>query len=124
MKLTTSLAAVLLAAGHAAAASDNKGAVEGCLSGKKVPASYPGDSDYDELAEPFNLRLQYKPAAIVLPETNEHVQDAVVCASRCGLKVQAKSGGHSYASFSSGGKNGSMGMSLARALEASTDCMQ
>lgn len=107
MKFLPTLTAGLLAAGHAAAAPNNK-AVDDCLTGKKVPASFPGDADYDELAEPFNLRLQYKPAAIVLPQTNKHVQDAVVCASQCGLKVQAKSGGHSYASFSSGGKNGSM----------------
>lgn len=32
----------------------------------------------------------------------------MTCAAASGLKVQAKSGGHSYASFSSGGKNGSL----------------
>ncbi|KAF9731799.1 hypothetical protein PMIN06_012552 [Paraphaeosphaeria minitans] len=106
MKFLSTIAAGLLAAGYAAAVANK--AVDACLKGNKVPASYPGDWDYDELAEPFNLRLQYKPAAIVLPETNKHVQDAVVCASQSGLKVQAKSGGHSYASFSSGGKDGSM----------------
>jgi FAD/FMN-containing dehydrogenase len=110
MKFLSTLVAGLLAASNAAAAPNK--AVDACLKGKKVPASYPGNADYDELAEPFNLRLQYKPAAIVLPETNKHVQDAVICASQYGLKVQAKSGGHSYASFSSGGKNGSMSKSL------------
>lgn len=70
------------------------------------------DSDYAELVEPYNLRLPYKPAVVVLPETNQHVQDAVVCAGQSGLKVQAKSGGHSYASFSSGGKDGSMMIDL------------
>ncbi|KAJ4289799.1 hypothetical protein N0V90_011130 [Kalmusia sp. IMI 367209] len=104
MRFLSTAVAGLLAAGQATARTS----VSSCLDNKGVPASYPGDSDYDELAEPFNLRLQYKPAAIVLPETNQHVQDAVVCASECALKVQAKSGGHSYASFSSGGKNGSL----------------
>jgi hypothetical protein len=49
---------------------------------------------------------------VVLPTTNQHVQDAVVCAAQAGLKVQAKSGGHSYANWSSGGKDGSMMISL------------
>lgn len=110
MKFLSTLTAGLLAVSHVTAAPNK--AVDACLKGKKVPASYPGEANYDELAEPFNLRLQYKPAAIVLPETNKHVQDAVVCASQSGLKVQAKSGGHSYASFSSGGKNGSLSTSL------------
>ncbi|KAF1834659.1 FAD-binding domain-containing protein [Decorospora gaudefroyi] len=70
------------------------------------------DTEYPELAEPYNLRLPYKPAVIVLPITNQHVQDAVVCAAQAGVKVQAKSGGHSYASFSSGGKDGIMQINL------------
>lgn len=70
------------------------------------------DAEYAELVEPFNLRLPYKPAVVVLPTTNQHVQDAVICAAQSGLKVQAKSGGHSYASFSSGGKDGSMIINL------------
>lgn len=80
-----------------------------CLSGKKVPYKVSTDAEYSQLAEPYNLRLPYKPAVIVLPTTNQHVQDAVVCGGKAGLKIQAKSGGHSYASFSSGGKDGSMG---------------
>jgi FAD/FMN-containing dehydrogenase len=77
-----------------------------------VPYKMTSDAGYADLAEPYNLRLPYKPAAIVIPTTNKHVQDAVVCASQSGLKVQAKSGGHSYASFSSGGKDGSMMIDL------------
>jgi hypothetical protein len=37
---------------------------------------------------------------IVLPSTKQHVSDAVICASQAGIQVQAKGGGHSYASFS------------------------
>jgi hypothetical protein len=70
------------------------------------------DEDYSELAKPYNLRLPYKPAAIVLPTTNQHVQDAVVCAAQAGLKVQAKSGGHSYANYNTGGKDGAMQINL------------
>lgn len=70
------------------------------------------DAEYADLAAPYNLRLPYKPAVIVLPITEQHIQDAVVCAAQAGLKVQAKSGGHSYASFSSGGKDGAMVINL------------
>lgn len=83
-----------------------------CLNGKNVPYKMTSDGDYASLVEPFNLRLQYKPAVVVLPTTNQHVQDAVVCAGQAGIKVQAKSGGHSYASFSTGGKDGAMMINL------------
>ncbi|KAL1602633.1 hypothetical protein SLS60_006050 [Paraconiothyrium brasiliense] len=88
------------------------GSATQCLSGKKVPYKISSDAAYTQLAEPYNLRLPYKPAVIVLPTTNQHVQDAVVCGAKAGLKIQAKSGGHSYASFSSGGKDGSMVIDL------------
>ncbi|KAF1938468.1 FAD-binding domain-containing protein [Clathrospora elynae] len=83
-----------------------------CLNGKNVPYKMTSDSEYAGLVEPYNLRLPYKPAVVVLPITNQHVQDAVVCAAQAGLKVQAKSGGHSYASFSSGGRDGAMQINL------------
>ncbi|KAA8619913.1 Carbohydrate-binding module family 18 protein [Pyrenophora tritici-repentis] len=83
-----------------------------CLNAKDVPYKMTSDAAYTDLAKPYNLRLPYKPAVIVLPITNQHVQDAVVCAGQAGLKVQAKSGGHSYASYSSGGKDGSMQINL------------
>jgi hypothetical protein len=56
--------------------------------------------------------LAYKPAAIILPTTAQQVSDAVVCAGKNNLKVQARSGGHSYASFSTGGKDGSVVIDL------------
>jgi hypothetical protein len=82
--------------------------LEYILGSKNVPVKWINDPAYGDLTEPFNLRLQYKPIAVVIPTTNQHVQDAVVAAGNCGVKVQAKSGGHSYASFSSGGQDGSM----------------
>jgi hypothetical protein len=82
------------------------------LNGKNVPYKMTSDSDYDALVKPYNLARPFKPSVVVLPQTQQNVQDAVVCAGQAGLKVQAKSGGHSYASFSSGGKDGSMMISL------------
>lgn len=70
------------------------------------------DSDWAKIIEPYNTRLPYTPAVVVLPTTNQHVQDAVICAAQDGLKVQAKSGGHSYSSNGLGGKDGSMSINL------------
>jgi FAD/FMN-containing dehydrogenase len=92
-----------------------------CLTGKNVPYKKASDAAYADLVEPYNLRLPYKPAVVVIPTTNQHIQDAVLCASQAGIKVQAKSGGHSYASFSSGGKDGSMMIDLQSLQAISVD---
>lgn len=49
---------------------------------------------------------------IVLPTITHHLIDAVLCATESSVIVQAKSGRHSYASFSSGGQNGAMVIDL------------
>ena len=83
-----------------------------CLTSKRVPISQVSQPNFTQLAKPFNLRLVYVPAAIALPTTSQHVADAVICASASNIKVQAKSGGHSYASYSSGGQNGTLVVDL------------
>lgn len=82
------------------------------MSAKNVPIRLISSPDFPGLAKPYNLRLAYTPAVIVLPTTTQHVSDAVVCAGKNNVKVQAKGGGHSYASFSSGGQSGSMVIDL------------
>lgn len=82
------------------------------MNAKNVPYKLASNAEYAELVEPYNLRLPYKPAVVVVPTTNQHVQDAVLCAAQAGLKVQAKSGGHSYANFGNGGKDGSVVINL------------
>ena len=88
--------------------ADSVVAAVACLKTKQVPASLPGDADFAGLEIPFNIRLNYTPAIIVIPSTNEEVAGVVCCAADNGLKVQARSGGHSYASFSTGGRDGSL----------------
>ena len=83
-----------------------------CLASKNVPVKFSSSSDFSSLAQPYNLRLAYTPAVIVVPTTTKHVSDSVVCAGKSNVKVQAKSGGHSYASYSSGGQSGSMVIDL------------
>jgi len=56
--------------------------------------SFPSSSSFSQLCQPYNIRLQYTPAIIVLPKTPQHVCKAVLCAKGLG-KVQAGSGGHS-----------------------------
>ena len=88
---------------------DERGAsLVDCLQGAQVPTSRQWDSNFTQLSKPYNLRLPYRPAAIALPQTPEHVSKAVTCAAEAGIKVQPKSGGHSYSSFSLGGQDGSL----------------
>lgn len=84
-----------------------------CLTQRNVSIRLISSSDFAQRSKTYNLRQQWTPAVIVLPTTVQHIQDAVVCADQNdGIKIQAKSGGHSYASFSSGGQNGSMMIDL------------
>ena len=60
----------------------------------------------------FNHRLLFKPVDIVFPADASGVAKAVKCASEANVSVTARSGGHSYASNSAGGKNGSLVVDL------------
>ena len=67
--------------------------LQDCLASKNVPVYFPLSPEFSQLAEPYNLRLVYTPAVIVLPTTEQQVSDAVICAGKYNVKVQAKSGG-------------------------------
>ncbi|KAI2627552.1 putative glucooligosaccharide oxidase [Hypoxylon sp. NC1633] len=64
------------------------------------------DPDWAAYSSTYNLRLPATPAIVVLPITKDHVGLVVTYAAAHGLKVQARSGGHSYASYSNGGVDG------------------
>ncbi|MCJ1250886.1 hypothetical protein MMC30_008114 [Trapelia coarctata] len=83
-----------------------------CLTTSNVLFASPLDESYAAEYEPYNLRLQYKPIAIAYPTTEDQVSLTVSCAASCGVKVQAKSGGQSFASYSSGGQDGSIVVDL------------
>lgn len=83
-----------------------------CLAAKAVPTVLNSSPNWTTLAAPYNLRLQPTPLAITIPNTPKQVSDAVTCAAAAGFKVQARSGGHSYGSYSLGGKNGSLVVDL------------
>lgn len=86
--------------------------LQDCLAAKNVPVFFATSAGFSQLAQPYNLRLAYTPAVIVVPTEAGQVTNAISCAAASNVKVQAKSGGHSYASFSSGGQNGSMVIDL------------
>jgi FAD/FMN-containing dehydrogenase len=92
-----------------------------CLTSKQLTVIKPSDTQFASYSSTYNLRLQYKPAAIVVASTNQHVSDAVLCASQYKLKVQARSGGHSYGSYSTGGKNGAVMIDLQKFQAVSLD---
>jgi FAD/FMN-containing dehydrogenase len=98
-----------------------RAAIDDCLSSAAVPVDKPGSTDWQQDANPFNQRLPYKPVAIVVPKTTEHVQAAVSCAAKVGVKVNPKSGGHSYASFGLGGEDGHMVVELDRMNQVTVD---
>jgi hypothetical protein len=93
---------------HASPLHSRQNDVTACLDSHNVTYSIAGSSDWTALITPYNLRLAYVPAVVTIPTTPEDVSWSVQCAAASSLKVQAKGGGHSYASYSSGGQNGSL----------------
>jgi len=66
--------------------------------GRTECVSYPSNPFYQiAWVKPFNTDVHVKPVAVIRPNNAEEVSAAVKCAVASGVKVQAKSGGHSYA---------------------------
>ncbi|KAH7139552.1 glucooligosaccharide oxidase [Dendryphion nanum] len=89
-----------------ASALDKRAAVDTCLSELKVPVLTSGSADWNQAIKGFNNRVQFKPAAIAVPKTEQDVANAVSCGAKNSVKVTAKSGGHSYAAHGIGGEDG------------------
>ena len=74
--------------------------IQNCLNticvNRTACVTYPGDPLFAWWSKPFNLEFPVVPIAIIRPQTANEVAEAVKCATKNGLKVQAKSGGHSY----------------------------
>ncbi|KAF4595443.1 glucooligosaccharide oxidase [Ophiocordyceps camponoti-floridani] len=95
-----------------ALAADND-CLQKCLQSAGIPSFFQDQAQFANLSSPYNVRLPFTPAAVVTAEKAEDVSEAVKCASSCGgFKVQARSGGNSYASHSLGGQNGSIVIDL------------
>lgn len=77
-----------------------------------IPFKTAADSDWSSWAKTYNVRIPVTPAVVVCPVFTIQIGVAVKLARRYGLKVQARSGGHSYASHSNGGVDGAMVIDL------------
>jgi FAD/FMN-containing dehydrogenase len=86
-----------------------------------IPFHTPASPSFEILVRPFNRAFSFEPLAVVLPETTEHVSEAVLAAKAAGVKVQARSGGHSYAAHSTGGQDGSLIIDMRNFQSVSVD---
>lgn len=115
----------LLIAGSIATLSEalviTRADIEKCLVDAGVPIDIKGTPDWQRDVAPFNIRIPYLPVAISVPKTTKHIQDSVKCGRKLGIKVAAKSGGHSYANFGFGGENGQLVVELDRMYDVTYD---
>ncbi|KAJ7483149.1 hypothetical protein FB451DRAFT_1393290 [Mycena latifolia] len=75
----------------------------------KGGVSYPQDFLYQYLdVKPYNTNIPVNPAAVTRPTTSEDVAKIVQCAVASAVKVQPRSGGHSYGNYGIGGEDGAV----------------
>ncbi|KAI1791691.1 FAD-binding domain-containing protein [Ganoderma leucocontextum] len=89
-----------------------------CLDSAGLDPVVESDSAYATDAAPFNLRFNWKPAAIVYPQDSNSVAAAVKCGATNGVKVNARSGD---AAFALGGEDGHLTVSLDHLRHLSLD---
>lgn len=61
--------------------------------------AFKGDPLFGSRSPVYNLNFPVTAAVLTYPQTSEQVADIVRCAVDNGYKVQARSGGHSYANY-------------------------
>ncbi|KAL7010384.1 hypothetical protein EMMF5_000408 [Cystobasidiomycetes sp. EMM_F5] len=62
-------------------------------------------STWSSAIKPFNQRISYTPIAVVQPTSAQQVASAVKCGVDAAYWINARGGGHSYASNALGGEN-------------------
>ncbi|KAI1117036.1 hypothetical protein F5Y14DRAFT_14876 [Nemania sp. NC0429] len=81
--------------------------------GRSDCVAYPDSPGYQDFwVNPYNLDLPVVPIAVTRPETPDDVAGFVRCAAANNVKVQARSGGHSYANYGLGGQDGELVIDL------------
>ncbi|KAF7523151.1 hypothetical protein G7054_g11872 [Neopestalotiopsis clavispora] len=108
MKLQHKALAILSTSVSTCLASCSSSPLIDCLNSKNVPLKLSCDADWSDASSAYNVRLPVNPAVIVVPEIDTQLGDAVACAGQNEISVQARSGGHSYASYGLGGVDGAM----------------
>ncbi|KAI0016314.1 Glucooligosaccharide oxidase [Xylariomycetidae sp. FL0641] len=77
--------------------------LDAVCNGRDDCVAYTGSPLYQlSWVHPYNLAIDVDPIAVTRPETAEDVSNFVKCAVANNVKVQPKSGGHSYANFGLG----------------------
>lgn len=71
--------------------------------------------------KPYNTAFSITPAAVTRPRSADEVAAVVKCAADEGLKVQPRSGGHSFADYCIGGKDGAVVVDLTHFQQFSMD---
>ncbi|KAH8161793.1 hypothetical protein CIB48_g6455 [Xylaria polymorpha] len=90
--------------------------------GRSDCVAYPDNPLYQvSWVNRYNLDLPVTPIAVTRPETAEDVSGFVKCAATNNVKVQAKSGGHSYANYGLGGEDGALAIDLLKMQDFSMD---
>ena len=99
--------------------------LESCLTNaltSRADFSLPNDLFYQLSAvKPYNTAFSITPAAVTRPRSANEVAAVVKCAADQGLKVQPRSGGHSYADFCIGGQDGAVVVDLTHFQQFSMD---
>ncbi|RYP40375.1 hypothetical protein DL767_001730 [Monosporascus sp. MG133] len=90
--------------------------------GRDNCVAFPGTLLYQSSwVDRYNLDIEVEPVAVTRPETAEDVSGFVKCAAANNVKVQAKSGGHSYANHGLGGEDGALVVDLRNFQDFSID---
>lgn len=108
--LTSAIAVIFFASAPLTSASASS--LSSCLSTANLQPISSSSSQYAADVRTYNRRLSYKPADVVFPTNVQDVASAVKCAAAAGVKVAARSGGHSYAANGVGGQDGSLVVDL------------
>ncbi|KAJ6580992.1 hypothetical protein B0H19DRAFT_1017535 [Mycena capillaripes] len=88
----------------------------------KGGVSYPQDLLYQFLdVKPYNTDIPVTPAAVTRPTTAEDVAQIVQCAVASAVKVQPRSGGHSYGNYGIGGEDGAVVVDMVNFQQFSMD---
>ncbi|KAJ7356764.1 hypothetical protein DFH08DRAFT_850001 [Mycena albidolilacea] len=84
--------------------------------------SYPQNAFYQLLdVKPYNRHIPITPAAVTRPTTSEDISEIVACAGASGVKVQARSGGHSFANYGLGGQDNAVVVDMVHFQQFSMD---
>ncbi|KAK1223162.1 hypothetical protein PQX77_013967 [Marasmius sp. AFHP31] len=91
------------------------------FSGAGIKALFPGGEGYDAASAAYNRRFTFSPSAVAYPKSAEEVSKAVMIGAGNGMRVVARSGGHSYIANGLGGENGTLVVDLSGMNAISVD---